>query len=84
MQELKLETRFIGMLDYLERVCMTAQEVMEDFGVLAQEYAYTIAYVGEEFIGRCFAPVIGHNYKEAVQYTTNFILEEFAQDIKHR
>ena len=84
MQEFKLETVFIGMLDYLDRTCMTAQEAMEDAGVLAQEYAYTIAYVGGQFYERCFSPVVRHNYEEAVRYNTRLLIEHYTEDIKNR
>lgn len=84
MQELKLETRIVGMLEYLELIGMTAQEAMEDFGVLAQEYAYTTAYVAGRFWERCFAPVVRRNYEEAVQYNTRMLLEHYAEDLKNR
>lgn len=79
MQELKLETRICGMLEYLELISMTAQDAMEDFGVLAQEYAYTTAYVGGKFWGRCFTPVVRRNYEEAVRYTTGQLLQDYAK-----
>jgi hypothetical protein len=51
-------------------------ELLQEFGVVAEEYAYTIDR-NVDYTARCFAPVIDKNYEEAIQKTVQNLLRNY-------
>lgn len=79
MRNLTLETRIVDLHEYLELAGFAnAKEALEEVGVVAQEYAYSVGTEADDgYYVRSFAPVLGGNYKEAVARTVDIVMEDY-------
>ena len=79
MKNFKLETRIVDLQEYIELTGYgTAEAVFEEFGFVAQEYAYTVVTTEDDDLWRrCFAPIICGNYEEAVARTVTIMVEDY-------
>lgn len=79
MRNLVIETRICDLQEYLELAGFAnAKEALEEVGVVAQEYAYSVGTEADDgYYVRSFAPVLGGNYEEAVARTVGIVMEDY-------
>lgn len=77
------KTRIITLAQYIEEIGygtnfeQAVKMLLEDFGVVAEYYAYTTMFDKHygDFVGRCFCPIT-NGHTEAFMYTINTLLDE--------
>lgn len=87
MENYIFKTRILTLAQYIEEASLgdltenfegTIKYLLENFGAVAEHYAYTVMYDKKygDFIGRSFCPIT-NTHTDAIMYTINTLIETY-------
>ena len=83
MKDLKITVNIIDLQEYIETLnglCETAEEVFQEFGVVAKTYVYAIGE-GSDYFYRTCVPVLHKDVETALNTATHTIIQLCAEHI---
>lgn len=78
MQNYKIDISIISLQEYLDEISYgDAEEVFEDFGIVAKHYVYARLYDDTGLAERCFVPIQCGCVEEAICEATKIVADHF-------